>query len=137
MNRKIASSIISKQANPTIIILTLPTFPKSLYTKITFRNSQSRRPFMLKNVQTNCSICADIWMVNLCFEPYFWWFKRILFWEGNTQVKYSSFIWRIFRSRNCSLPIIRVFIDWTCINQRWRMTYNVCKLLKSNKKIFC
>lgn len=34
----------------------------------TFRNSKSRRPLILQNIQTNRSICIDIWVVDSCSE---------------------------------------------------------------------
>ena len=98
--------------------------------KITFRNCQSRRPFRLENVQTNISIVTYIWMENFCFERDLWRFKRIFCRELNIQVKHSSLIWRIWRSRNCSLPSKEVFSDRTCTTQSWRLTSKVKKLLK-------
>uniref|UniRef100_A0A914M882 Uncharacterized protein n=1 Tax=Meloidogyne incognita TaxID=6306 RepID=A0A914M882_MELIC len=47
----------------------------------TSKNSQCRRPFMLKNVQTNASLIVNIWMVYLCFEANLWGFKRIILGE--------------------------------------------------------
>lgn len=54
---------------------------------------------MINNIKTNCSWhFVNIWMINLIHKSDWWRFKRIMFWQMDSNFPHTILVWRIFRS---------------------------------------
>lgn len=84
-----------------------------------FWNGQSWWPLIFQNVQTDWSVCVDIWVIDFCSEVNFWWSERIISWEVNVQKEDSSWIWTVIRANNSGLPMELVILDWTSWTVSW------------------
>lgn len=43
--------------------------------------------FTLKNIKTDSPQLVNVWVVNLCQEPYLWWSHRIVVWQEEFELE--------------------------------------------------
>lgn len=80
--------------NSVLRIIRLRAAHKGLDAEKGGSDAQSRRPFVLKDVQAdNSGNGTNVWMPDLGVEFHFWWLVWILVWNHNVNLELSSFIW--------------------------------------------
>jgi hypothetical protein len=62
---------------------------------LTFRYCQRRTPLISKNVETDASVCVDIWVIDLCRECHFRGFEGVVRGESDGQEKDTARVGRI------------------------------------------
>ena len=106
------------------------------------------RPLRAENVQTNRSIWVYIRMINSCGECKLWRLEWVVCRKVNVEEKHSSFIWRLWRSKNsgldqkklqllisrklfqivCYLPVKRIISNRSCWALGWWVIADVLQL---------
>ena len=77
-----------------------------------FTQSQSRRPLILEDIETNTAIGIDVAVINFGSKVYLRRLERIIGWKMNVQKVHATCIGRIIGSHNGRLPMKYVIPDW-------------------------
>ena len=63
--------------------------------------------------QGNSYLAIDIAVIYPSSENNFWWFEWVLIWEADFQKENTPLVGRIFWTKNCSNPFIKIVSLWS------------------------